>query len=484
MKFTKKISLLLFFISVSLNVFAQDNEYQKHLEKAKEYESQKRWVYALGEYWDAMEAEPNINGYEAYKAFLTLGNTIYQGKPGFADYDDFTIFDEWINLLKDYEKYWAEKYPSSLKFYISKQSLNRENMTATYKVEVEFNRNQKKDNIDQFILQGIHAIKQFDSYLVKNWPSYSVYNLEKNKSYLIDGVALYSTTNEVPLYDSGEFRQNSLWNSSLTHFAHYNGSRYPSIDKSYSSDKPYFYKLSIDILDNTTGELLGKTNSIYCYDWYTAMEFTVSSDVMKKIDNKEVSYSPVVSVLYGTIEVPDLYAYSSNQKIKANFKEKKLLTEGMNYVVSMESKPRFIDSPHGDREKTLIEKIEQDIKISNFQKEAEVFYEELLATKKIVSKPTKQTPGKVKVKLTQEMQEKWRKFCENDRDAVYALCNLLSLYENLEPAYYNRNSPAKVSIDTERGRTYFVLNAYSDSYFAEAKSGWYYQNGYLIRNGQ
>ena len=50
----KKIIVMAITAILTVSLFAQNADYQAHLAKGKEYESQKKWVNALAEYYDAM----------------------------------------------------------------------------------------------------------------------------------------------------------------------------------------------------------------------------------------------------------------------------------------------------------------------------------------------------------------------------------------------------------------------------------------------
>ena len=53
MSFKKIIIILVTVFSVSI-MSAQTSEYENHMKKAREYEKHEKWIYALGEYYDAM----------------------------------------------------------------------------------------------------------------------------------------------------------------------------------------------------------------------------------------------------------------------------------------------------------------------------------------------------------------------------------------------------------------------------------------------
>ena len=135
----KKIIVMAITAILTVSLFAQNADYQAHLAKGKEYESQKKWVNALAEYYDAMVVEPTFNAVEAYNSYKQLSDLIENGNPGYGEYDEFEFYDAWIDIMKEYERYWSENPPRYFDVKIKRDSLNRENRTATYSTWVESN---------------------------------------------------------------------------------------------------------------------------------------------------------------------------------------------------------------------------------------------------------------------------------------------------------------------------------------------------------
>lgn len=137
----KNIAVLMAFLFISASFFAQSAEFSAHMKKAKEYESGKKWAFALGEYYDAIGTDDEFEVKDAaYEAYNALANTILDGKPGYGTYNDFTVHDAWKNLLMD-----AEQYGSSWGIYelrvgkLKKVGLNYETRTANYKAPIMWN---------------------------------------------------------------------------------------------------------------------------------------------------------------------------------------------------------------------------------------------------------------------------------------------------------------------------------------------------------
>lgn len=110
------LTLIAFLLIASGSVFAKT--YSEYLSEAKSYEAQKKWCHVLGSYYDAMgtDGAPESKR-EAYEGHKKLVAAIESGKPGLGKFDRYTLHVEWMNLLKD-----AEKYGSTFCIYDSEVS--------------------------------------------------------------------------------------------------------------------------------------------------------------------------------------------------------------------------------------------------------------------------------------------------------------------------------------------------------------------------
>ncbi len=191
----KKIISTFFITFVTFStIFSQT--YSEYLEKAKQYENQKRWCYALGAYYDAMGTEENPeNKKEAYEGYVTLKKAISYGNPGLGKYNLFTIHDEWKNLLID-----AERYGSNNNMYeitvgqLEQGDLDYANKTATYNAKISFKKGSRYKNTIAIIENGYkEAYKEDWTDLPKEWPLYSV-SSKKNDIYNVNGALVYVRT--------------------------------------------------------------------------------------------------------------------------------------------------------------------------------------------------------------------------------------------------------------------------------------------------
>lgn len=187
--------------SISMSMFSQAPSFSEHLEKAKQYEVEKLWIHALGEYYDAMELVPvelvsMDKAKDVFQCWENLAETIERGNPGYGKFNDFDFVDNWIFLLQEYEKYWTHTAPKT--FYFEKPErieLNREKRTATYKFGIKLIETDKFKKIDAIVQKGFEKAYKEDRNMdfLKNWPKESIYNDKKyGDKYLIEDTALAS----------------------------------------------------------------------------------------------------------------------------------------------------------------------------------------------------------------------------------------------------------------------------------------------------
>ena len=190
----KKFFVTVILLVTGISLFAQSADYNALLQKAKEFESKKQFVYALGTYYDAIAAEPSESSKEAQNAFNTLIESIRQGNPGSGDFDEFELYDNWVVFLKEYEKYFTENSPKAISFgTLKRESIDRTTKTGNYSVAVSWDWTAKYKRISQAVLAGLKEVWQSDwTGIPKDWPKTSVYASEfKEGTYLKDGVALW-----------------------------------------------------------------------------------------------------------------------------------------------------------------------------------------------------------------------------------------------------------------------------------------------------
>ena len=208
------ISILSFLLIICSATFAQEKDptarYSELLQKGKAAEQSKEYAYALGYYYDATEEQlrhgQNINfAEESYKCFTDLAQVIKDGKPGQGEFDEFSLYNAWLALCQNTEKYWTEYPPYIFDFKISKEDVNFKTKTATYKVSGDFTElNKYKEIMDNTILVGFEKAYRNDwDEMSMNWPKISSFS--DNGNYLQNGAALLKgpVNKKIHYYDKG-----------------------------------------------------------------------------------------------------------------------------------------------------------------------------------------------------------------------------------------------------------------------------------------
>ena len=135
----RKLALaLISLLMLTGSIFAQNAKYDELYAKAKEYEAQGKYFYALASYYDAMEAEPTEKAEEALDAYKKLAAVLKAGKPGYGeDMDEFDIYDGWLSIAEEYDEYWKTISPIYFKSAsFEKGELNMETRTGSYNVSI------------------------------------------------------------------------------------------------------------------------------------------------------------------------------------------------------------------------------------------------------------------------------------------------------------------------------------------------------------
>ena len=258
--------LVLIGLFCSFTSFAKN--YAECLAEAKKYEAQKRWCYALGAYYDAMASdELTENKIEACEKYNKLKNAIISGKPGLGKFNEFTLHDEWKNLLID-----AEKYGSSFSAYdctigeLSKGDLDYSTRTATYNARVDFVWSNRFINTINLIITGYkNAYKSDWKDLPKDWPIFSV-SSKQNNVYNVNGALVYA-------------RKMSKGGIAYTNAFFHN-----RIGRIWSSSTPGLYDYKFNIVDENGKELV-KGKRLLVGDGQTISFSNITPDIMTLIDD-------------------------------------------------------------------------------------------------------------------------------------------------------------------------------------------------------
>lgn len=181
MKKLNLIFIMMIFAAASLVSQEPSSKYKNLLARAKQYESDKKYVYALGSYYDAIAAEPTLLAKEAYDSFVTLKTLISEGNPGFKTDDEFVLHDSWKALMSEFEKYWTENIP--LKFYIEelqKGDVDFVNRTTNYTLPYGWDYSKKYLEMLTILCRGYISVRRsdwsdlpkveyFDVYFYNHW---------------------------------------------------------------------------------------------------------------------------------------------------------------------------------------------------------------------------------------------------------------------------------------------------------------------------
>ena len=253
--------------------------YEAHLSKAKKYESEKRWCYALGSYYDAMGTvgvDPEFKS-EAVKGYNLLKAAILSGNPGLGTYDEFTIFEEWKKLLIDAEKYGCSFNPYLVQVgELIKGKLDYQTKTATYSAQIKAYRSYRYKHTLEIIEKGYKKAYKYDwDKLPAEWPIYSV-SYNNDGIYNVDGACVF----RVDKYDN--------YHKKTIQYAY----------NPFAGDDA-FVDCKFNIVDENGKELIKSKRCLFGGENY--IEFNgISSQIMNLIDNKKAFLNPVACYLeYG-----------------------------------------------------------------------------------------------------------------------------------------------------------------------------------------
>lgn len=330
----KKNILILIALFVGSALFAQSAEYKDLLAKGQQYEQEKKWVHALGAYYDAMEAAPDLA--EPFYAYKKLADTIESGNPGYGEFDDFSMYDGWVEIMQEYESYWSENIPRAIVFSdLKKDKMDMENRKVTYSVRINAVPTEKYSALEKVFSTGKEKAYK-DSWVGygADWPETSVYNSENDKKLSKkDGIPFIKSLGEG--YKEGYKDLGSSNRPAFTTDIYLEArvSRYMGHTSSAS-----LYEVSFRITDenNTSlfesGRVTVSKASGRIFDM-REYEFIVSQDIAKIIESKKIKFVPTAVYLrYGVINkfTVDDYDY----KWKKNLETLELPVSKVQFFVS------------------------------------------------------------------------------------------------------------------------------------------------------
>ena len=298
----KKIFLLGLSLMFVTTLFGQT--YEEYLAKAKQYEAEKRWCYALGAYYDAMSTNISLElKQEAYDGYVTLRNAILHGQPGLGKFNVFTLHDEWKKLLMDAEKFGSSNNLNIIEIGdLIQGNINYENRTASYSAKINVYKSQKYQYTLGIITQGLRAAYQDDWVDIPvDWPLFSV-SYEQNKKQNESGVLTFLRE----AYNTRTGEQKKLAFNAFEYSGLYDDIRDLYFNKNWDINfTPNLFDYKFNIVDENGKEIVkGKR-----WLWGESDEITFSDipvSVMELIDNGKAFVQPIACYLqYGEYNSKD-----------------------------------------------------------------------------------------------------------------------------------------------------------------------------------
>lgn len=319
-KMKKKLVIVFITFITYAMLFAQNTEFNEHMKKAREYESKKKWCFALAEYYDALGTDDSFEiKNEAFEAYNSLATTIKSGNPGFGKFNEFTIHDEWKKLLMDSEIYGSSH--SKYELWIGdlqKGDLDYKNKTATYSAKILPTVSYKWLKTIGVIQEGYAKAYKSDwtdlpesryeegenwYRYESNWPKESVSSNKDNK-FDINGSLVYRINKwyEPVFYNAFEYLGNDLNN--------------------YKGIKNSLHDYKFNIIDENGNELVKGKRWLLGTDNNVIKFSGISSDIMDLIDNGKARINLVSEYLeYGLYNSDD---DKGGRSFIKNFPEKEI----------------------------------------------------------------------------------------------------------------------------------------------------------------
>lgn len=384
--------------------------YEAYLSKAKKYESEKRWCYALGSYYDAMGAVGVDSEFksEAVKGYNLLKAAILSGNPGLGTYDEFTIFEEWKKLLIDAEKYGCSFNPYLVQVgELVKGKLDYQTKTATYSAQIKAYRSYRYKHTLEIIEEGYKKAYKYDwDKLPKVWPKYSV-SYNNDGIYNVDGACVY----RVDKYDSYyEKTIKYAYNPFASDFA--------------------FVDCKFNIVDENGKELIKSKRCLLGVENY--IEFNgIPSQIMNLIDNKKAFLNPVACYLeYGKY---NKYDDTGGRSFIKNFPEIQLPMNTAEFICWNNKYDKTYDLTEKAMQSVVLEKNNDNMVIIE-SLDMEIFKTEV--TQELYESIMGENPSEF-------IGKNYPVECVSWYDAIY-FCNKLSVAKGYEPVYsVNGNTNVK-----------------------------------------
>ena len=114
--------------------------FAQYMNKAKQYEEEKQWAFALLFYYYALDAWADpIESDIAYNAYKKLADIIGTGSPGPGTFDTFSNYEEWKKILISAELLGNNFFPYDIYFgHLEMTNLDMQRKTADYMTNISF----------------------------------------------------------------------------------------------------------------------------------------------------------------------------------------------------------------------------------------------------------------------------------------------------------------------------------------------------------
>lgn len=511
----KIILTVLVVMLITNRVFAQNTDYNKHLAKGKEYEEQKKWIYALGEYFDALELTSFLEAEDAYNAWKCLVEEIKKGHPGYGDFDEFSYVDNWILLLQEYEKYWTDYTPYMIFFdKPDRISLNRETKTADYEMRISLQETEKYKEIKDVVCTGLKKAysTEWNMKYLEKWPEISVYSNQndyiQNETPLITFKEIFANVGQIYYYEDriGSVAQKDINNKDLIRK---DSEKCTAATTLITGLEPYYNRYNqeekaISLLDivfhisDKEGNLLLQSSRFNIINRYTTREDyvksaykfqNVSQEKMKLMDSGDIVISlDEVALKYGKLN--DV-AIIGNRDWIDSLKEIKLPIQNVKYAAFYSEKTdnksliQEFEEYRIEQDKTK-DRINRFVNLSNefrlnynnkLKKTQCIFIE---GNKKEKSKETEILSFKLREieDTSRSYSEKLQKYSSSQICDVlcYLICNDLSHAQGLDTCYsldaYN---------DSEADYIIKLLDNFTSIKFNPDANGWHFPSSEEIQ---
>ena len=168
---------------VAVPAYLQSANYSDLIRKGQEYEKAGKWIYAYGTYVDASAISNGDT--EANDKAKDILSVISSGKPGKGTFDVFTLYDKWVDLITESEKYFTEfpAFEIELKEPVQKE-IHYDTRTADYEVTINTYFTEKANNLYEALQKGFERAKK-DDWKIKPWFIHESYKPETIKAAII-----------------------------------------------------------------------------------------------------------------------------------------------------------------------------------------------------------------------------------------------------------------------------------------------------------